>query len=35
MKKIDVKIVETKPETAEVHLCEEAKDIEAAKRSDG
>ena len=31
MKKIDVKIVETKPEAAEVHLCEEAKDIEAAK----
>ena len=29
--KIDVKIVETKPEAAVVNLCEEAKDIEVAK----
>ena len=31
MKKIDVKIVETKPEAAAVNLCEEAKFIEEAK----
>ena len=31
LKKIDVKIVETKPEAAVVNLCEEAKDIEVAK----
>ena len=30
MKKIYVKIVETKPEAAAVNLCEEAKDIEVA-----
>ena len=31
MKKIDVRIVETKPEAAAVNLCEEAKDIEVAE----
>ena len=31
MKKVDVKMIETKPEAAVVNLCEEAKDIEVAK----
>ena len=31
LKKIDVKMVETKPEAAAVNLCEDAKDIAVAK----
>ena len=31
LKKIDVKLIKTKPEAAAVNLCEEAKDIAVAK----